>query len=161
MARNKYSSSGLAEDLIRAIQQMCCSELHLITLYEKTIAELENGLIDLDDEDVRNAHFEKAERYREDIINATNLRRQMMSKLFEMFDGDRDVWCMFKHLASTSYLMWETYLASEDDADLLSIAIETNKMFVKYTTQLLGMEITECSSCLSDSLLGKEEQDES
>ena len=50
MPRNNFSSSGIGEDQIRAIQQMCCSELHLITLYQKTIAELENGLIDLDDE---------------------------------------------------------------------------------------------------------------
>lgn len=158
MSANSFSSSGIGEDLIRAIQQMCCSELHLITLYQKTIAELENGLVDLDNEDVRTAHFEKAEQYREDLVNVTQIRRQMMVKLFEMFDGDKDVWCMVKHLGSASYVAWECYLASDDNPDLLSIALESNKLFTKYLTQFLGMEITSCSSCLSDLLRGKEQR---
>lgn len=157
MPKNVESSSGIGEDLIRAIQQMCCSELHLITLYEKTVAELENGLVDIDKQDVRDAHIAKMEQYREDIIEATQIRRQMMSKLFDMFDGgDRDVWCMFKHLASSSYCAWECYLASDDDPDLLVIALDTNKLFTRFTTQFLGMEITSCASCLSDALRGKE-----
>ena len=157
MPKNVDSSSGIGEDIIRAIQQMCCSELHLITLYQKTIAELENGLIDLDDEEIRMAHFEKAERYREDVVAVTQLRREMMVKLFEMFDGDKDVWCMVKHLGSASYCAWECYLASDDDPSLLSIAVESNKLFTKYLSAFLGMEISSCSSCLSDFLRGKEE----
>lgn len=144
MAINKESSSGIAEDLIRAIQQMCCAELHLITLYEKTIAEMENGLVDVEDSDVLTSHIEKAERYKEDILDATQIRRQMMSKLFSMCDGgDKDVWCMFKHLASATYCAWEVYLASDDDPELLSIAVDANKMFTRFTAQFLGMEITD------------------
>ena len=151
MAINKESSSGMAEDLIRAIQQMCCAELHLITLYEKTVAEMENGIIDVSDSEVLMKHIEKAEQYKNDIIDATNIRRQMMSKLFSMFDGgDKDVWCMFKHLASATYTAWEVYLASEDDPELLAIAVDTNKMFTRFTTQFLGMEISSCVACVSD-----------
>ena len=153
MPKNVQSSSGIAEDLIRAIQQMCCSELHLITLYEKTVAEMENGLVDVSDQDVLNEYVDKAENYKEDIIEATNIRRQMMSKLFSMFDGgDKDVWCMFKPLSSATYCAWEVYLASDDDPELLSIAVDTNKMFTRFTTQFLGMEITDCASCLNDML---------
>lgn len=153
MPKNVQSSSGIAEDLIRAIQQMCCAELHLITLYEKTVAEMENGLVDVSDSDTLTKHIEKAEQYKEDIITSTEIRRQMMSKLFSMFDdGDKDVWCMFKHLSSATYCAWEVYLASDDDPELLSIAVDTNKMFTRFTTQFLGMEITDCASCLNDML---------
>lgn len=156
MPKNTQSSSGLAEDLIRAIQQMCCAELHLITLYEKTVAEMENGLFDMDDPNALNEHIEKAEQYKEDIIGATSIRRQMMSKLFSLFDGgDEDVWCMFKHLASATYCAWEVYLASDDDPELLSIAVDTNKMFTRFTTQFLGMEITDCAACLNDMMKGE------
>lgn len=156
MPKNAQSSSGIGEDLIRAIQQMCCAELHLITLYEKTVAEMENGIIDVSDSEVLMKHIDKAEQYKNDIIDATNIRRQMMSKLFSMFDGgDKDVWCMFKHLASAAYTAWEVYLASEDDPELLTIAVDTNKMFTRFTTQFLGMEITDCASCLTDMMKGE------
>lgn len=157
MPKNLMSSSGIGEDLIRAIQQTCCSELHLITLYQKTIAELENGIVDVDNEDVRTAHFEKSEQYRTDLIDVTQLRRQMMAKLFDMFEGgDKDVWCMVKHMGASSYCAWECYLASDDDPDLLMIALDANKLFVRFMTQFLGMEISSCASCFTDALKGKE-----
>ena len=157
MPRNLDSSSGAAEDLIRAFVQMGCSEVHLKTLYEKTLAEMENGIADMSDPEVRNAYIEKANAYREDIIEASQLRRRMMIRCFEMFDGgDKDVWCMVKHVGISSMCAWETWQASNDDPELLDIAVESNKLFVKYLTRFLGMEITSCASCLSDYLKGKE-----
>lgn len=153
--KNSMSTSGMAEDMIRAFQQMSCAELHLITLYQKTLAELENGIIDVEDDTIRNAHIEKAEQYREDLINVTNVRRDMMRACFEMFDdGDKDVWCMVKHLGTSSACAWEVYQASDDDPTLLQIAIEASKLFTRFITQFLGMEITDCASCLSDYLKG-------
>ena len=157
MPRNLDSSSGAAEDLIRAFVQMGCSEVHLKTLYEKTLAEMETGIADMSDPEVRNAYIEKANAYREDIIEASQLRRRMMIRCFEMFDGgDKDVWCMVKHVGISSMCAWETWQASNDDPELLDIAVESNKLFVKYLTRFLGMEITSCASCLSDYLKGKE-----
>ena len=157
MPRNLDSSSGAAEDLIRAFVQMGCSELHLKTLYEKTLAEMENGIADMSDPEVRNTYIEKANAYREDILEASQLRRRMMIRCFEMFDGgDKDVWCMVKHVGISSMCAWETWQASNDDPELLDIAVESNKLFVKYLTRFLGMEITSCASCLSDYLKGKE-----
>ena len=81
----------------------------------------------------------------------------MMSACFEMFDGgDRDVWCMVKHLGISNMCAWETWQASDDDPELLDIAIESNKLFTKYLTRFFGMEVSPCSACLSDALLGKE-----
>lgn len=152
---NPLSSSGIAEDMIRAFQQTSCAELHLMTLYQKTLAELENGLIDLDDDEVRMAHINLAEQYREDLIEVTDLRRRMMVSCFEMFsDGNKDVWCMVKHLGMASACAWEVYQASDDDPSLLSIAVDANKMFTRFITQFLGMEITDCASCVVDALKG-------
>lgn len=156
MARNEYSSSGKAEDMIRAFQQMSCAELHLITLYEKTIAEMENGIVDVSDEAVRNRYIDKAEQYREDLIRVTECRREMMRICFSLFEnGDKDVWCMVKHLGASSACAWEVYQASDDDPKLLMVAIEASKLFTKYITQFLGMEITDCASCLNDMLKGE------
>ena len=157
MPRNPQSSSGQAEDLIRAFVQMGCAEVHLKTLFEKTMAEMENGIVDVENDEIRKAWTEKANDYLEDIKESANLRRRMMSACFEMFDGgDRDVWCMVKHLGISNMCAWETWQASDDDPELLDIAIESNKLFTKYITQFLGMEITDCASCLSDYLKGKE-----
>ena len=153
MPRNSNSSSGQAEDMIRAFVQMGCAEVHLKTLYEKTIAELENGLVDLSDADAREAHLAKAEQYHNDLIEAAQLRRQMMMSCFNLFEGgDKDVWCIVKHLGISAMCAFETWQASDDDPNLLSIAIESNKLFTKYLTQFFGMEITSCASCLSDML---------
>ena len=157
MPKNQMSSSGAAEDMVRAFVQMGCAEMHLMTLYQKTYAEMENGIVDMENAEVRKAQIEKAERYREDLIETADLRRQMMRKCFELFkDGDKDVWCMVKHLGISSMCAWETWQASDDDPDLLYIAVQSNKIFTKYLTQFFGMEITDCASCLSDMLKGKE-----
>lgn len=157
MPKNPRASSGLAEDLIRAFVQMGCAEVHLKTLYEKTLAEMENGIVDIEDAEVRKTWMAKAESYREDLIESANLRRRMMSACFDMFDGgDQDVWCMVKHLGIANYCAWETWQASDDDPELLDIAVESNKLFTKMLTQWLGMEITSCASCFVDMMKGKE-----
>lgn len=157
MPKNPNSSSGQAEDLIRAFVQMGCAEMHLKTLFEKTMAEMENGIVDVENDEIRKAWTEKANDYLEDIKESANLRRRMMSACFEMFDGgDRDVWCMVKHLGISNMCAWETWQASDDDPELLDIAIESNKLFTKHLSRFLGAELSPCSACLSDYLKGKE-----
>lgn len=159
MPKNINSSSGMAEDLVRAFIQMGCSELHLKTLYEKTLAEMENGIADMSDADVRKKYIDKANRYRDDLIETAQIRRRMMLKCFELFDdGDKDVWCMVKHLGISAMCAFETWQASDDDDAMLDIAIDANKMFTKYLSAYVGMEITNCASCVSDYLKGKENE---
>ena len=150
--RNADSETGYAEDMIRSIVQMSCAEMHLKTLYEKTVAEMENGLADLSDGGM--AVVQKANDYLADLETAAGIRRQMMRKLFSMYDGDKDVWCMVKHLGLANMQAWEAWQGSDDDPELLELAMESNKMFVSYITRFLGMEITSCASCLSDFLKG-------
>lgn len=148
--KNPNSTSGIGEDIIRSITNLCAAEMHFKTLYEKTLAEMENGMIDLDDVESVNRHIEKANSYREDMNEMADLRRRTMKTLFDMFDGDKDMWCMVKHLASSSMTTWESYLASNDDPELLELSVDTNKAFIKALSRFLGMEITECASCFAD-----------
>lgn len=160
--KNKFSEVGMAEDLLRSIVQMGCAEVHAQTLYYKATSELDNGIVDVTDSDAVHEHLEKIEMFREDIDNYANLRRRMMRSLFEMFDNekkDKNMWCQIKHLGVSAYTAFETYQASEQDPELLLIAYETNKAFIKAVTRYLGVEISDCASCLSDSLKGIDTDD--
>lgn len=157
MAINDMSTSGYAEDLIRAYVQFGCAEIHAKGLYEKANAELENGLVDVSDEDVLAKQLEKLGQYKNDINNYANLRRSMMRKLFSLFEGDRDMWCQVKHLGIGAMCLFEAYEGSEDDCDLLNMAYEANREFVSAMSRFLGIEWTDCAACISDYLKGVQE----
>ena len=154
MGRNKDSEVGQAEDMIRAFVQFGAAEIHAKGLYEKTTAELENGYINVEDNEVLQKHLDKCEQYRLDIETYANLRRSVTRKLFEMFDGDKDTWCLVKHLGIGAMTLFEAYEASDNGLELLNMAYEANKAFVLAMTRFLGVEISDCAACLSDSLKG-------
>ena len=161
--RNKESETGQAEDMLRSIVQLGASEVHYITLYNKARAEMENGLIDVDNQDVLNAQMEKMTRYQDAINEVAELRRQMMRKLFCLFHDEKDFkdkndeWCIIKHLGVAMYCAYESYQASDNDLDLLDTAYEINKQFSKAVSGWLGLEIVDCAACLSDALKGEKE----
>ena len=156
MGKNINSEVGASEDLLRAIVQMGCAEIHAMGLYYKTQAEMENGLIDVTDSDILNAHLERAEMFREDIETYATLRRQMTTSLFNRFDGgDKDVWCMVKHLGLSMMQTFEAYENSDNDLELLNLAYESNKAFTRAVTRFLGVEITDCAACMSDAMKGE------
>ena len=144
---------GVAEDMIRSIVQLSCSELHQKTLYEKYTAELENGLIK--DEEVEE-QITKIEEALADLNELAQLRRRAMLTLFNLYDGDKSYWCQIKHLGSAAYCLMECYLASDDDAEILTLAMDANRAFVRAISHFIGVEITDCAACLSDLLKGQE-----
>lgn len=146
-------SEGLGEDFIRAITQTACAEVHAKTLYEKALGDLENGKV-TDEE----PHLVKMDGIIEDINELAELRRAMMLKLYEMYEGDKTVWCMIKHLAVAAYTMFEAYEASDDDPELLELAMNSQKAFNKALSKFLGVEITTCSACLGEFLKAKEKK---
>lgn len=157
MSKNKFSEVGAGEDLLRAIVQMGCAEVHAQTLYYKATSELENGIIDVSDQEAVQKQVAKLDMFREDIDHYADIRRMMMRSLFNMFDGeekDKNMWCQIKHLGVAAYTAFETYQASDQDPELLLIAYEANRAFVKAVTRWLGVEISDCAACLSDSLKG-------
>ena len=157
MSRNLASEVGSAEDLLRAIVQMGAAEIHAMGLYYKTTAEMENGLVDIDDNEVLQKYLDKANMYLEDIETYAVLRRRMTTALKEMVgteNADKDLWCMVKHLGLSMMQCFEAYENSDNNLELLNLAYEANKAFTKAVTRFLGIEITDCSSCLSDSMKG-------
>ena len=157
MGRNLNSEVGSAEDLLRAIVQMGAAEIHAMGLYYKTTAEMENGLVDVEDNEVLQKQIEKSEMYREDIETYADLRRRMMSALMEMVgtnEANKDLWCMVKHLGLSMMQTFEAYENSENNLTLLNLAYDANKAFTKAVTRFLGIEISDCAACMSDSLKG-------
>lgn len=154
MGRNKDSEVGMAEDMIRSFVQFGSAEIHAKGLYEKATAELENGYVNVEDNEVLQKHLDKCEQYRLDIETYANLRRSVTRKLFSMFDGDKDAWCLVKHLGIGAMTLFEAYEASDNDLELLNMAYDANKAFVLAMTRFLGVEISDCAACLSDSLKG-------
>ena len=155
MSKNVHSEVGASEDLLRSIVQMSCAEIHAMGLYFKTTAEMENGLIDVSNPEILQKQLDKADMYQEDIEICANLRRSMMRSLFDMFEGgDKDMWCMVKHLGLSAMQCFEAYENSDNNLELLNAAYEANKAFTKAVTRFLGIEIGDCSACLSDELKG-------
>lgn len=149
---NKHASNGLAEELIRSIAQLGAMEYHYKTLVEKTNAELENGLVDLETNEKLTAQIEKMNGYKDDLIDTAELRRKLMLKLFGMFKGDKDLWCIVKHSLIAEEQVFESWQASEDDVELLDLWLEMNKMSNRAISRFLGAEVMDCASCLSDFL---------
>lgn len=153
--KNTMSESGVAEDLIRSYVQFGCAELHAKTLYEKTIAELNNGVVNVEDSEVVQNHLERAQMFRDDINAYAEMRRNIMRKLLEMFpSGDKTMWCQAKHLGIGMMTLFEAYQGSDDDAELLHMAYEANESFTLAMSRFLGVEITSCASCFADALKG-------
>ena len=146
---------GVAEDMIRSIVQLSCSELHQKTLYEKYTAELENGLIKDEEADKQ---IEKIEEALEDLNELAQLRRRAMLTLFNLYDGDKSYWCHIKHLGAAAYCLMECYLASDDDAEILTLAMDANRAFTRAISHFIGVEITDCAACLSDLLKGQKNE---
>lgn len=148
---NKHSSDGIAEDLIRSFTQVMCMEIHTKTLIEKRISEIENGMVN--EEDIPK-QLEVIQGLKDDIEEQAEVRRSIMLYLYNLYGqkGNKEYWCMVKHASGAMYTMFEAWQASDRDEELLSMAIQINKMFIKSLTCFLGVEITECSSCFSDIL---------
>lgn len=156
--KNSLSETGIAEDMIRSYIQFGCAEVHAKSLYEKTIAELNNGIVDVEDNDVVQKHLERAQMFKDDINAYAMMRRDIMRKLLEMFpNGDKSMWCQAKHLGIAMMTLFEAYQGSDDDAELLHMAYEANASFTLAMSRFLGVEITSCSACFAEMLRGTED----
>lgn len=154
---NNIHADGQAEDMIRAITQIGCAELHAKTLYEKYVDELEEGIINVDDKAVVESQLKKIDWAIAEINSLAATRRKIMLKLYEMYEGDKSVWCMIKHLSTASYTLFEAYQASDDDRALLDMALDANRELLSALSVFLGVEITSCSACFAEAIRAKEQ----
>lgn len=152
---NKNASNGIAEEMIRTFVQLGCCELHTKTTIEKKVSELENGMVP---EDNVQDFIKDIEDLRKDLIEYAQLRREAMLSVYEMYpDGNKEYWCLVKHLGLAMYTAFESWQASDDDENLFYIYQQANKLFVKAMSKFLGVTITECASCFSDILKAESE----
>lgn len=160
--KNIHASDGIAEDLIRSFVQIGAAEMHAKTLLEKRISELENGLIDTDDETAITEQLVKIDDAKVDLIQFAEMRRADMLYLYQLYgkQGEKEKWCLVKHLAIAMMTAFEVWQASDEDEALLEMALRKNKAFIRALSQFLGTEITECASCFSDILKGEKENGE-
>lgn len=147
---NPHSSDGIAEDLIRSFVQFGSAEMHLKTLVEKTLAKIENPSPD-DPDDL----MEQLVGYEDQMGEVASLRRKAMLTLFEMYNGNKDAWCLVKHLGIGAMQMFEAYQASDNDVELFNLWVGSNKAFTKALCVFLGVEITDCAACFADMLKEK------
>lgn len=148
------ASDGASEDLIRSFVQIGCAELHAKTILEKAEAEMEEGIVDLEDPDAVDRQMKKISDIEEEMNMFAQLRRKIMLRLFDQYDGDKDYWCLVKHVGTGAYTLFEAYEASGDPT-LYDLALEANKAFIRTLTHFLGVEITDCAACFSDILKAK------
>lgn len=153
--QNQNASNGIAEDIIRSFVQVGSAELHVKTIIEKRVSELENGMVK--DDDIPDT-IDKIESLKDELNQLAEVRRSQMLYLYNLYGGkgDKEQWCMVKHLGLAMYTAFESYQASDNDAELLSQALELNKVFIQAVTKYLGVEITQCASCFSDILKAEE-----
>lgn len=152
-------NDGAAEDLIRAFVQMGCAELHMKTLLEKYNAQLENGLIDVNDSAGVHKQIEKINDAQDELLVLAESRRGLMLRLMDMFDCDKDYWCMVKHTGLAMYCAFEAYQAT-DDPNIYNEYLTANRRFIHSLTHFLGVEITDCASCFGDILKAQKGADD-
>lgn len=156
--QNNHSSDGIAEDLIRSFVQIGSAEIHVKTLLEKRISELETGIVDVENAEALKVHLEKIDDLKEELEELAQIRREDMLYLYKLYGekGDKEKWCTVKHLGIAAMTAFEVWQASDGDEELLAMANRKNKMFLKSVTQFIGVEVTECASCFADILKGGE-----
>lgn len=139
---NKNSSSGVAEDLIRAYIQFGCAELHIKTLIEKYLSK------------GKKKDLELVNTLNEQLNSYAELRRDIMRKLLDMFKSNEDAWCLVKHGGVGAMQVFEAFQNSDDDTDIYYLWIKSNKHLITSLSIFLGTEIVDCASCFSEILKG-------
>lgn len=154
--KNEHSTSGIAEDIIRSFVQLSVTEMHLKTLIEKRISEIENGLIDIDDSVVVQDQYMTIHNLKTQCMEVAQMRRDDMLYLYELFGskGNKEMWCLVKHLGISMMCAFEAWQASDNNYELLEMALKKNKMFILCMTEFLGVEITQCAACFADIMKG-------
>ena len=155
--KNEHSSDGIAEDLIRSFVQIGSAEMHAKTLWEKRVSELENGLVDVESDAGLDAQLMRIASAAEEMKELAAMRREDMLYLYKLYgeQGDKEQWCMVKHLGIAMMTAFEAWQASDDDVALSEMALRKNRAFIRVLSQFLGVEVTECASCFADILKGE------
>lgn len=164
MAKNEKASNGIIEELVRAMIQVGCCEIHTKTLIEKYEAQLSNGTIDIDDEDVVIEKNNQIEREDKKLKSYAYYRRKIMNEILDIGEeiskkkGNHDLWCKVKHGGLAMMFVFESYQASNEkhEINLYDIWLGLNQLFIGELSEFIGLEWTDCASCFGDMVQGLE-----
>lgn len=150
MNENANSTSGMLEDLIRAMVQFSAIEVHAKTALEKAKHELAVCDDDLLEEAILDE--QNAEKH---LLDATTLRRNSMTIIADYAHNlNPEKWCEVKHASMGMYTAFEAYQANSSDLNLYDLYIAANNIFIEIVSDWLGLDIPPCAACFSDALKG-------
>lgn len=152
---NKHSTIGKAEELINILLNAIATENHARINYEYYWSSL--NIKQLDDIQLEEEYKHKLELEKEILIKATEFRRNVMTALFNLGDGNHKQWCTLKHMAEvleSSFETWQTDLSNKEYERLYHSSVE---LFNLVISDFLGFEPVACSACLADAMKSQEE----
>ena len=155
---NKNSSSGVAEDALRAIREARALENHQFTLMMELDSKWKDSLnADELDTDALERVMEDVRESVEDMLKISQIRRKRMKYATDIFNnkGDEKKWCSIKHvlgLIESTFEIWQADPTPENFEDL----VDVNELTIKFITKWLGVEITSCAACFGDILKATE-----
>lgn len=156
----KLSEMSKTEDLIQNVKDLYAMECHATSAYRKMV-EIENQLItpsyDSTAEEV--ADYETAVKelgiakpFYQEMQKRSKAMRYDTYSVIQHISGvqfDEHASCLFKHGAGVARRS-EELLEGEPDPILYEYMKNTNELFNMITSKFLGLEIAECSTCVSE-----------
>lgn len=100
---------------------------------------------------------EDAEFCSEQISRYTKVRRDVMEKIRQSFDGNMHYWCSLKHAIESRQYATEVLYAEPENMDLMKIQQECSNWMYAILSKFIWQEITTCWRCFHDAIQLHEE----
>lgn len=92
----------------------------------------------------------------ERIRECNDIRRWIMDKIKNDFNGNMHYWCSLKHAIEIWQYATEIMYANMDDTYLVHVQHKASDMMYSILSKFINQEITTCWRCMNDVLLSDE-----
>lgn len=89
------------------------------------------------------------------IKECNNIRRKLMDKIKDEFNGNMHYWCSLKHAIEMRQYSTEIMYANMDDVDVVTIQSEASKIMYSVLSKFINQDTTTCGRCFNDLLLSE------
>ncbi|WP_242327817.1 hypothetical protein [Enterococcus avium] len=163
----KLSEMSKTEDLIQNVKDLYAMECHATSAYRKMV-EIENLLVSpscdssaekVEEYEATLKELKKSKLFYQEMQRQAKQMRYDTYSVIQHVSGvefDEHASCLFKHGAGVARRS-EELLEDDPDPVLYEYMKNTNQLFNMITTKFLGLEIAECSTCVSE-MTGKLEK---
>lgn len=153
----KLSEMSKTEDLIQNVKDLYAMECHAQSAYRKMTEGMEllpSPTSEQETEEYRKSlkyYQESKEFYKQIQQEIKKLRYETYGVMNQLLpqEFDEHASCLFKHGAGVARRA-EELIDSKEDKVFYQYMQDTHKVFNKITTKFLGLEIAECSTCVSE-----------